>query len=107
MEPLLYALLAVDCVQLVAALVAFLRGARSSRAGAPSRARYSRLHGVVLLVGALLLALPVALGLAGVISHLAAVVTALVLEAAAFVLSRQVVKRLEAAHLARRPRAAH
>jgi hypothetical protein len=100
---ILYVLLAVDVVQLGFALAAFVRGLRSSRAGAPSHARYSFQHGLLLLVGAAVLAVPVILGLTGVIDETAAVVAALVLEVVAFVVSRPAAKRFEAAHLARRP----
>jgi hypothetical protein len=57
----------------------------------------------LLLTGAGVLAVPVVLGLVHVISATAAVVTALVLEAVALVISRWTVRRLEAAHQARRP----
>jgi hypothetical protein len=52
------------------------------------------------------LVLPVVLALSNVISTTAAVISALVLEAVALLVSRPAVKRLEAAHLARRPRPA-
>jgi hypothetical protein len=99
----LFVLLVVDCVQVAVAIAALVRARRSARAGAPSHARYSLGHGLVLLAGALVLAVPVVLGLAGVISATAAVVAALVLEALALLVSRPTVKRLEAEHLARRP----
>jgi hypothetical protein len=102
----LYGLLAVDLVQVGFGVAALVRARRSSRAGAPSHARYSLGHGLLLLGGALVLAVPVVLGLAGVISETAAVVAALVLEAVAFLLSRPALRRLEAQHLARRPGAA-
>jgi hypothetical protein len=107
MRFILYVLLAVDCLQVAVAVAAFMRGLRSSRAGASSHARYSFAHGLLLLAGALLLAVPVVLGLLNVISATVAVISALVLEAIAFLVSRPTVKRFEAAHQARRPGAAH
>jgi hypothetical protein len=107
MRAILYALLAVDCAQIVIAVAAFVRGRRSSQAGAPSHARYSFAHGLLLLGGAVLLALPVVLGLADVISATVAVGVALGLEVVAFGVSRRTVSRLEAAHQARRPGAVH
>jgi hypothetical protein len=103
MRDALYVLLAADCLQVAGALAAFIRGRRSTRAGAPSHARYSRAHGLLLLVGAVVLAVPVVLGLTHVISSTAAFVAALVLEAVALVVSRRAVSRLEDAHQARRP----
>jgi uncharacterized membrane protein len=103
MRALLFVLLAADCLQVAGAIAAFIRGRRSARAGAPSHARYSVAHGLLLLTGAGVLAVPVVLGLVHVISATAAVVTALVLEAVALVISRWTVRRLEAAHQARRP----
>jgi hypothetical protein len=103
----LYVLLALDCLQVVISLAAFARARRSAGAGAPSHARYSFTHGLLLLGGAALLAVPVILGLAHAISGTAAVIAALVLEAAAVLASRRVVERLDAAHQARRPGAAH
>jgi membrane protein implicated in regulation of membrane protease activity len=58
---------------------------------------------VLLVVGALLLAVPVFLGLYGAISTSAAVFAALSLELLAFVVSRPAVRRLDDAHQARRP----
>ncbi|HEX6789223.1 MAG TPA: hypothetical protein VF091_08280 [Gaiellaceae bacterium] len=103
MRAVLYVLLALDCIQVAAAAAAFARARQSSRAGAPSHARYSFAHGLLLLGGSVVLALPVVLGLAHVLSATAAVVAALVLEALALVASREAVRRLEAAHQARRP----
>jgi len=103
MRAVLYVLLAADCLQVAGALAAFARGRRSARAGAPSHAHYSLAHGVLLLAGAVVLAVPVVLGLAHVISATAALVIALVLEAVALLVSRWTVRRLEAAHQARRP----
>jgi hypothetical protein len=102
-DEILYVLLAVAVVQTATAVWAFARGRRSSKAGAPSHAGYSLAHGALLLGGAVVLAVPVVLGLADVISATTAVIVAVVLEVAALVLSREVVKRLESAHQARRP----
>jgi hypothetical protein len=99
----LYALLGVDGLQVVVAVAAFQRGRGSLRAGASSHARYSFRHGLLLLVGAVILAVPVALGLSGAISAAVALIVALVLEAAVLPVARAVVKRLEAAQLACRP----
>jgi hypothetical protein len=100
---ILYVLLATDCLQVAGALAAFARGGRSSRADAPSHARYSFAHGLLLLGGAVVLAVPVVLGLTHVISATAAVIVALVLEGVGLCGSRWTVKRLEAAHQSRRP----
>jgi hypothetical protein len=107
MRVTLYGLLAIDCLQVAVALAVFGRGRRSARRGAPSHARYSFAHGVLLLGGALALALPVVLGLLDVVSATAAVIAAVGLEAVALPASRATVKRLEAAHQARRPGTAH
>jgi len=107
MRVILYVLVGVDCLQAAVAFAAFARGRRSSQAGAPSHARYSFAHGLVLLVGALGLALPAALGLLHVISATLAVIIALALEAVALLVSPRTVKHLEAAHHARRPGTAH
>lgn len=98
-------LLALDCVQIGFGLWAVVRSRRDLAAGAPSHARYSLSHGLILLAGALLLAVPVILGLAATISADTAVYVAVALEVVAFLASRPAVKRLEAAHLARRPAA--
>ena len=103
MRLLLFVMLAIDCLQFVAGLVAFRRARRSARAGAPSLARYSRSHGAILCGGALLLAVPVALGLTHVIASGTGVYSALVVELLGFLASRPAVKRLDAAHQARRP----
>lgn len=103
MRVALYLLLAADCLQLAGAVAAVVRGRRSSRAGAPSLARYSFAHAWLLLGGAAVLAVPIVLGLANVISNDAAVGIALGLEATAFLVSRWAVRRLEAAHQSRRP----
>jgi len=100
---LLYVLLAADCLQVAGALAAFVRARRSAQAGAPSHTRCSRAHGLLLLAGAVVLAVPVVLGLAHVISSTAAFVAALVLEAVALLVSRRTVRRLDDAHQARRP----
>ena len=105
MRSILFLLLALDCIQIGFGLWAVGRSRRSLAAGAPSHARYSLSHGLILLAGALLLALPVMLGLAGTISTHTAVYIAVALEIVAFLVSRPAVKRLEAAHLARRPAA--
>lgn len=103
MRDVLYPLLAVDFLQAVFALRAFQRARAGRRAGAPSYARYSFGRGLLALMGALVLAVPVVLGLASVLSAVAALVLALVLEACALPVARSALKRLEAAHQARRP----
>jgi hypothetical protein len=104
---ILYGLLAIDCLQVAVGLAAFVRGRRSAQRGAPSHARYSFAHGRLLLAGAVVLGLPLVLGLLDVISATAAVIAAVGLEAVALLVSRQTVKRLEAAHQARRPGTVH
>ncbi len=105
MRVILVLLLVVDCVQIGFGLAALVRSRRDLAARAPSHARFSLSHGLILLAGAVLLAVPVILGLAGTISADAAVYAAIALEVVAFLASRPAVKRLEAAHLARRPAA--
>jgi hypothetical protein len=100
---LLLGLLVLDCLQILVALVAVDRSRRSRRAAAPSHARYAREHAVLLLGGAIVLLVPIALGLAGVIAYSSAVYAALALELIAFPLARTLLRRSEAAHLARRP----
>lgn len=96
-------MLGIDCVQLAAGLLAFRRAHGSSRAGAPSLARYARWHGALLAGGAVLLAVPVLLGLTRVISADTALIAALALEVPALLFARSALKSLEAAHQARRP----
>ncbi len=59
MRDVLYPLLAVDFLQAVFALRAFQRARAGRRAGAPSYARYSFGRGLLALMGALVLAVPV------------------------------------------------
>jgi hypothetical protein len=99
---LLLLLLVVDCGQFLVALAALGRGRRSHRAGAPSHARYSYSHAALLAAGSVVLALPIALGLADVLAEDVAVYTAIALEVAAFPLARLALGRFEAAHYARR-----
>src|SRR5258708_31015253 len=103
MRVILFVLLAADGVQLVAGLAGYSRGRRSSRAGAPSHARYSAAQGTLLVSGALFLAVPVLLGLLTVISTNVAVYVAVALALLSFPVARAAVKRFEAAHQARRP----
>jgi hypothetical protein len=100
---LLFVFLGVDCLQVAAGFAAFERARRSIARGAPSHGRYSFSHGALLLTGALVLLVPVVLGLARVIASDVALYVALGLEVCAFVVSRPVVRRFEAAHLQRRP----
>jgi len=103
MRSVLLVLLVLDCVQIAVALVAVGRSRRSHRAGAPSHARYSLEHAILLLGGALVLLVPIVLGLTGVIADSTAVYAALALELAVFPVARTLLRRSEAAHLARRP----
>jgi hypothetical protein len=100
---LLLGLLVVDCLQILVGLVALQRSRRSRLHGAPSHARYAREHAALLLVGAVVLMLPIALGLADVVAESSAVYATLALEVIAFPLARMQLRRSEAAHLARRP----
>lgn len=107
MRLILYVLLLVDGVQVATAFAALRRSWLSSRAAAPSLARYSLAHAMLMIGGASVLALPVLLGLFTVISSTAALIIALVLEVVGLLVSRPSIKRLDAAHQARRPGAAH
>ena len=100
---LLLALLVLDCLQILVGLLALRRSRRSRLLGAPSHARYAREHAVLLLAGAALLMVPIALGLADVVAESSAFYTALALEVTALPLARRRLRRSEAAHLARRP----
>jgi hypothetical protein len=84
-------------------LIAVDRSRRSRRAEAPSHARYAREHAMLLFGGAVVLLVPIILGLAGVIAYSSAVYAALALELIAFPLARTLLRRSEAGHLARRP----
>jgi hypothetical protein len=103
MHTLLLTLLALDCAQLVLAVAALVRGRRSLRAGAPSHARYSYAHALLLAAGSAVLAVPLLLGLADALAEDVAVYAAIALEVAVFPLARMALVRFEAAHLARRP----
>ena len=103
MHNVLLVLLALDCVQIGFAGAAVWRSRRSHRAGAPSHARYALEHALLLLGGAIVLLVPIVLGLAGVISDSAAVWSAIALEVIVFPIARLLLRRSEAAHLSRRP----
>src|SRR5207253_6486736 len=77
---LLLALLVLDCLQILVGLLALRRSRRSRLLGAPSHARYAREHAVLLLAGAAVLMVPIALGLADVVAESSAFYTALALE---------------------------
>jgi hypothetical protein len=100
---LLLGLLVLNCVQLLVGVAALQRSRRSRLAGAPSHARYAREHAALLLVGAVVLTVPIALGLADVVAESTAVYATLALEVVALPLARMQLRRSEAAHLARRP----
>jgi hypothetical protein len=103
MHRLLLGLLILDCLQILVGLVALLRSRRSRLAGAPSHARYALEHAALLLGGAIVLLVPIALGLADVIAESIAFYIAVALEVIALPLARMHLRRSEAAHLARRP----
>jgi hypothetical protein len=103
MHRLLLGLLVLDCLQIVAGLVALLRSRRSRLAGAPSHARYALEHAALLLGGAIVLLVPIVLGLADVVAESIAFYIAVALEIIALPLARMHLRRSEAAHLARRP----
>jgi hypothetical protein len=99
----LWVLLGLDCVQLIVAVAALMRGRRSRRTGAPSHARYSSEHAALLAAGGAVLAVPIVLGLTGAIAERPAVYAALALELCAFPIAWGALGRFEAAHRARRP----
>jgi hypothetical protein len=99
---LLWLLLALDCAQLLVAAAALVRGRRSLRAGAPSHARYSYAHAALLAGGSLFLAVPIVLGLTGVVPEDIAIYLSLALELVTVVPTRIALGRFEAAHYARR-----
>ena len=103
MQRLLLVLLVLDCLQLLVGVAALLRSRRSRLAGAPSHARYAREHAALLLGGAVVLLVPIVLGLAGVVAESSAVYAAVALEVIALPLGRMQLRRSEAAHLSRRP----
>jgi hypothetical protein len=100
---LLLGLLVLDCLQILVGMAALQRSRRSRLAGAPSHARYAREHAALLLGGAVVLMVPIALGLAGVVAESSAVYAAVALEVIALPLGRLQLRRSEAAHLSRRP----
>jgi hypothetical protein len=103
MHRLLLGLLVLDCLQILAGLAALLRSRRSRITGAPSHARYALEHAALLLGGAIVLLVPIVLGLADVVAESTAFSIAVALEVIALPLARMLLRRSEAAHLARRP----
>ena len=103
MHDVLLILLALDCVQMVVALLAFARSRRSRKAGAPSHARYSLEHAGLLLAGAIVLLVPIVLGLVDAVRESTALYAAIALEVAVLPLARIALRRSAAAHLSRRP----
>ncbi len=103
MPALLWALLALDCVQLLVGLLALVRSGRSRRAGAPSLARYAREHAALLLGGGLVLLVPIVLGLSEMFGGTTAVSVAIALEVVVLPVAQIRLRRSEAAHMARRP----
>jgi hypothetical protein len=108
---LLWVLLAVDVLQLIVALAAVANGlirARRARVGQEderqahaSLARYSFSHAALLALGAAALAIPVVLGLTGVIDETVAVAVAVALELLALPFARGTLAGLERAHRGR------
>jgi hypothetical protein len=92
---LLVALLVLDGVQLAAALVAWVHAGRRRRAEESVLARYSRDHGLLLAAGAVLLAVPLLLGLADVISPRTAVWIVVLAEVAGAVAARFLLDRFD------------
>ena len=92
-EALLAVLLALDALQLVAALVALEHGRRRTRREEHALARYSRQHAALLAAGALVLAVPAVLGLADVISDRVAVIAVVVGELLAIAVARPLLAR--------------
>jgi hypothetical protein len=103
MHRLLLGLLVLDCLQILVGLIALRRSRRSRLVGAPSHARYALEHAALLLAGAVVLLVPIALGLADVVDESIAFYVAVALEVIALPLARMQLRRSEAAHLARRP----
>ena len=94
MDWLLAALLVLDGAQLAVALAAGAHARRHRRRDEHALARYSRDHGLLLAAGALLLAVPLVLGLAEVISPRTAVWIVIAAEAAGVVAARALLDRL-------------
>jgi hypothetical protein len=96
---LLIALLVLDCAQLAVAGLAVHQGRRRRRRDLERLARYSFQHAALLAVGAALLAIPIVLGLVGVVRPQTAVWIVIGAEAAGAFLARAVLDRLHrAAH---------
>jgi hypothetical protein len=92
-------LVALDGLQLAAAVAALVQGSRRRRRGEDALSRYSHGHARVLAAGALLLAVPMALGLADVVSPRTAIWIVIVAEIVAITAARVLVERLHrAAH---------
>jgi hypothetical protein len=72
-KALLVVIVAIDAIQAVLAGIAVLHGSRRRGRGAHELARYSFGHARLLLAGAVVLAVPAVLGLAGVIGARTAV----------------------------------
>jgi hypothetical protein len=92
---LLVALLVFDGAQLGAALAAWSLSRRRRRADDPVLARYSRDHGLLLAAGAVLLAIPLVLGLAGVVAARTAVWIVLAAEVAGALAARELLDRMD------------
>jgi len=96
---LLVVLLALDGVQAAVALIAVAHGRVRKRRDDHELARYSFRHAGLLLAGALVLAVPLVLGLAGVVSGRTALWITVGAEIVGVVVARAVLERLHrAAH---------
>lgn len=91
---LLLVALALDALQLAAALAAVAQGRRRRAREEHLLADYSFRHAGLLAVGAIVLAVPLVLGLADVIADENAIVIAVLLELAAVAVARPVLVRL-------------
>jgi hypothetical protein len=94
---LLLAALVLDALQLAAALVAVAQGRRRRARGEHLLADYSFRHAGLLAAGAIVLAVPLVLGLAGVIADANAILLAVLFELVAVVVARPVLVRLHRA----------
>lgn len=94
---LLVAVLVLDAVQLGLALAAVAQGRRRRSRGEGLLAAYSFRHAGLLAAGAVVLAVPPILGLAGTLADRNAIAVAVLVELASLVVARPVLVRLHRA----------
>jgi hypothetical protein len=91
---LLVGILVADALQLASAVAALAQGRRRRGREEHRLADYSLRHSALLAAGSLVLAVPAALGLTGVIGTRTAVWAAVAVEVVALVVSRTILARL-------------